>query len=159
MKTQMDNLATALSPEALEDRVATLQQKLSDSGHRTTPQRINILRALLTTETHPTAEEIWDRVRSVSPTTTLATVYKTLDTLKELGEVMELDTRDDSRHYDGLHPDPHPHAVCKRCGRIDDVDLDGLDTLQSQATKASGYRIEEQDVTFYGLCARCQQEE
>src|SRR5579875_2946174 len=93
-----------LSEEALEERVGTLQRKLADSGHRTTPQRLHILRALLETDKHPTAEDIWERVRRISPTTTLGTVYKTLDTLREMGEVMELDMRDGSRHYDALRP-------------------------------------------------------
>jgi len=150
--------ASALSPQELETRVGALQQKLTDSGHRTTPQRLHILRALLATDTHPTAEDVWERVRRISPTTTLGTIYKTLDTLKDMGEVMELETRDDSRHYDALHPDPHPHVVCTHCGRIDDVAVNGLAELQSQAIKASGYQIEEQQVTFYGLCRECQAE-
>lgn len=150
--------AGALSQKDLEKRVGALQQKLTDSGHRTTPQRLHILRALLALDTHPTAEDVWERVRRISPTTTLGTIYKTLDTLKDMGEVMELETRDDSRHYDALHPNPHPHVVCNRCGRIDDVDVTGLAELQSQAMTASGYQIEEQQVTFYGLCRECQAE-
>jgi Fur family peroxide stress response transcriptional regulator len=152
----IQRIKTPLSEQALEERVGALQRKLSDSGHRTTPQRLHILRALLETDKHPTAEDIWEGVRRVSPTTTLGTVYKTLDTLKEMGEVMELDMRDDSRHYDALRPTAHPHAVCTGCGRIDDVDLDGLAALQSRATEASGYHIREQHVTFYGLCRTCQ---
>ena len=150
--------ASALSQQELEARVGALQQKLADSGHRTTPQRLHILRALLATDTHPTAEDVWERVRRISPTTTLGTIYKTLETLKDMGEVMELETRDDSRHYDALHPDPHPHVVCTRCSRIEDVKVRGLAELQFQAMKASGYQIEEQQVIFYGLCRECQVE-
>lgn len=149
---------SALSQEDLERRVGALQQKLTDSGHRTTPQRLHILRALLATDTHPTAEDVWERVRWFSPTTTLGTIYKTLDILKDMGEVMELETRDNSRHYDALHPDPHPHVICHHCGRIDDVNVTGLADLQSQATAASGYQINEQQLTFYGLCGECQEE-
>ncbi len=156
MDTKIIGANSPLTQEALEARVAALQHKLADSGHRTTPQRLHVLRALLATEEHPTAEGVWERVRLISPTTTLATVYKTLDTLKEMGEVMELETCDQSRHYDALHPDPHPHAVCRRCGRIDDVAVAGLGDLQSRATVSSGYLIEEQSLTFYGLCRVCQ---
>ena len=139
----------------LDARLSALQQKLSDSGHRATPQRLHILRTLLATDAHPTAEAIWDEVRLVSPTTTLATVYKTLHTLIDMGEVLELDTKDSKRHYDALQPTPHPHAVCKRCGRIDDIDGAMLPDLQSPAAAASGYRLDEQHVTFYGLCPDC----
>ena len=146
----------SFSSPMLEARLTTLQQKLAETGHRTTPQRLHILRALLEMKTHPTAEDIWERVRHVSPTTSLGTIYKTLDTLRDLGEVMELDTRDDSRHYDALRPHPHPHAICTHCGQIADVEVSGLGELQSQATQASGYQINEQHVTFYGVCRKCQ---
>jgi Fur family peroxide stress response transcriptional regulator len=142
------------SDQHLVARVANLQQRLSDGGHRITPQRVHILRALLTAN-HPTAEEVWEEVRQISPTTSLGTIYKTLDTLKEMGEVRELETRDDRHHYDALRPSAHPHVVCNQCGKIDDVDIDGLVSLQTQATEASGYDIKDQQVTFYGLCRDC----
>lgn len=147
---------TPLSPEKLEERVSALQRKLAESGHRTTPQRLHILRALLETDTHPTAEDVWEKVRRISPTTSLGTIYKTLDTLEEMGEVMGLDTRGDCRHYDAIRPIAHPHIVCTGCGRIQDVEVDGLGTLQSQAAAASGFVVAEQHVTFYGLCRDCQ---
>lgn len=151
------DLSAPLPPDTREVRVAALQHKLAENGYRTTPQRLHILSALLAIKDHPTAEDVWSRVRLSSPTTTLATVYKTLDTLKEMGEVMEVETRDQSRHYDAIDPTPHPHAVCKGCGRIDDVALDGVADLQSQATRASGYQIDEHSLTFYGLCRACQE--
>ena len=145
-----------LTADALEARVFALQTKLTDAGHRTTPQRLHVLQALLATADHPTAEDVWERVRAVSPTTTLATVYKTLETLREMGEVMELATRDQSRHYDALRPNPHPHVVCKSCGRIADVALEDTCDFKSQASATTGYEIDEQVLTFYGQCKLCQ---
>lgn len=136
--------------------MTAVQRKLAHTGQRTTPQRLQILSALLA-EDHPAAETVWERVRGTSPTTTLATVYKTLETLKKMGEVMEVETRDQRRHYDALHPEPHPHAVCSGCGRIDDVTLTGIGDLQSQAMQASGYQIQDHSLTFYGLCRTCQE--
>jgi Fur family peroxide stress response transcriptional regulator len=147
---------TAPAPiDIREARVSTLQRKLADTGQRTTPQRVHILRALLESPTHPTAEQVWDRVRHVSPTTSLATIYKTLDTLKEMGEVIEVDSLDDRRHFDAHRPKPHPHVICTHCGKIEDVDVDGLDRLQSDAAVISGYEIEEPRLTFYGVCQDC----
>lgn len=148
---------THLSAGEVEDRVQMLQRKLSDSGHRVTPQRIHVLRAMLQTDTHPTAEDIWEQVRRVSPSTALGTIYKTLDTLREMGEVLEIDSHDDSHHYDAVRPTAHPHVVCTRCGRIEDVDVPGLGSLPAQAAAASGFQIAEQRVTFYGLCRECLQ--
>jgi len=144
-----------LSDLEREARVSMLQQKLSESGGRTTPQRLHVLRALLETSTHPTAEEVWERVREVSPTTSLGTIYKTLDTLKEMGEVILVDSGDDRHHYDARRPHPHPHVVCQQCGKIEDVDIEGLDGLQARASTATGYQIAEQRLTFYGVCADC----
>jgi Fur family peroxide stress response transcriptional regulator len=157
MDTDIPEQPTFPTAQMRDERISSLQRKLSESGHRTTPQRLHILRALLENATHPTAEDIWETVRLVSPTTSLGTIYKTLDTLMEMGEVIELDTRDDKHHYDAVRPKPHPHVICSNCGKIEDVEINGLADLQLQATLSSGYRIEEQQVTFYGLCGSCQE--
>jgi Fur family transcriptional regulator, peroxide stress response regulator len=137
-------------------RVAELREKLAGAGHRITPQRLYILEALVGDPSHPTAEAIYARVRQACPTTSLATVYKTLETLKEMGEVLELEFSDGSNHYDGLRPSAHPHVVCRRCGQIEDVEVDGIPDMQAQATGASGYRLQSHRIEFYGLCSHCQ---
>lgn len=139
-----------------QERIAALRQRLADSGHRITPQRLCILEALIDANRHPTAEEIYGRVRRVSPTTSLATVYKTLDTLKALGEVQELEFGDGRHHYDGVDPKPHPHVVCTHCGKIEDVNLPQVAALSTQAGQASGYAVAALRVEFYGLCGTCQ---
>ncbi len=143
----------------IEARVEDLRLKLHNSGHRITPQRLCILRALVNTNSHPSAEEIYAQVRVVSPTTSLATVYKTLDTLRDLGEVLELQPGDGRQHYDGVRPTFHPHVICTRCGAIEDVEIAGLSGLPAQAQTASGYEIHVPRVEFYGLCPACQARE
>ena len=140
----------------LDARVDDLRQKLQSSGHRITPQRLCILRALLDSNTHPSAEEIYAQVKQISPTTSLATVYKTLDTLRGLGEVLEIQPGDGRQHYDGVRPHFHPHVICTQCGEIQDVEVEGLIGLPGLAQSASGYEIHAQRVEFYGLCAACQ---
>jgi len=143
----------------IDARVDYLRQKLQNSGHRITPQRLCILRALLDSNTHPSAEEIYAQVKQVSPTTSLATVYKTLDTLREMGEVLEIQPGDGRQHYDGVRPHFHPHVICTQCGEIQDVEVEGLTGLPGLAQSASGYEIHAQRVEFYGLCAACQARE
>ena len=104
---------------------------------------------------HPSAEDLFARVRETCPTTSLATVYKTLDTLKAIGEVLELEFRDGSNRYDGVRPQSHPHLVCTRCGQIEDVDLDGISALAAEVAASTGYEIRSHRVDFYGLCAGC----
>ncbi len=142
-----------------EQRVEELRRKLHDSGHRMTPQRMCILQALIGSNTHPSAEEIHADVQRAAPMTSLATVYKTLETLRDLGEALEMEVGDGRRHYDAVQTHFHPHVVCTACGRIEDVALNDLGGLPTQAAQASGYRIESQRVEFYGLCGPCQQEQ
>lgn len=141
----------------IQERVAEMCRKLQGGGHRMTPQRLCILRALVESNSHPSAEEIYAQVQRVSPMTSLATVYKTLDTLRDMGEALEMEVGDGRRHYDGVRPRFHPHVVCTGCGRIEDVPLQDLSGLQAEAGEASGYRISAQRVEFYGLCGACQE--
>jgi Fur family peroxide stress response transcriptional regulator len=137
-------------------RVDEMRRKLAESGHRITPQRLCILQALTESKTHPSAEEIFGQVHRVCPTTSLATIYKTLQTLKDMGEVIELEFSDGSNRYDGLNPLSHPHAVCTKCGKIDDVEVEGLENLDKRASSKSGFKIENYRIDFYGLCGDCQ---
>lgn len=139
------------------ERVGFLRAKLAESGCRITPQRIAVLDALLNGLSHPTAEEIHVEVLKVSPTTSLATVYKTLDTLKALGEVQELDFGGGRAHYDGVDPVSHPHVVCTRCGRIEDVRLGHGTMLIDRASESSGYRLSTERLEFFGLCPGCRE--
>jgi Fur family transcriptional regulator, peroxide stress response regulator len=144
------------SIEQRRRRVAELTERLASSGHRLTPQRLFILEALVADTSHPTAEELFARVRQTCPTTSLATVYKTLETLRQMGEVLELEFSDGSNHYDALRPAAHPHVICEQCGRIEDVEVDGISRLQAHAMQASGYQLQSHRIEFYGLCQSCQ---
>ena len=139
-----------------QKRVSGLRTKLAESGCRITPQRIAILDALVNGASHPTAEEIHSLVLRTSPTTSLATVYKTLDTLKALGEVQELELGSGRNHYDAVDPVSHPHVVCTQCGRIEDVRLEQSSSLLDRASEVSGYRLVTQRLEFFGLCQNCQ---
>ncbi|MGD9098261.1 MAG: transcriptional repressor, partial [Desulfobacterales bacterium] len=101
-----------------------------------TPQRLAILRVLATGEVHPTVERIYETVRAEFPTTSIATVYKTISLLKQLDEVLELGFPDGSNRYDGHKPYPHPHVICTRCNQIIDPDLGGLKDLTDEVVKA-----------------------
>lgn len=140
-----------------DNRVTALLQKLADRGCRITPQRLRIVEALVGRDDHPNAEQVFARVRETCPNTSLATIYKTIDLLKAMGEVLELEFSDGSNRYDGRRPSAHPHAICTRCGRIQDLEVAGLTDIQDQAARASGFRIVTHRMDFYGLCQQCQQ--
>ncbi len=130
--------------------------RLRERGYRMTPQRLAVLRVLARSEGHPSAEQIYQQLQPEYPMLSLATVYKTLETLKEIGEVLELEFRDGSNRYDGATPRPHPHLVCTGCGRIEDLDVRDLDTLALEISRRTGYAVLRHRLDFYGLCPACQ---
>jgi Fur family peroxide stress response transcriptional regulator len=140
-----------------QDRFDWLMTRLRESDYRLTPQRVELIRLIITSNDHPSASRLYNQIKTQFPTMSLATVYKTLDLLKELGEVLEIDLRDDS-HYDGNHPEPHPHLICSKCNKIVDGDLDIDLGVLRKLERASGYTILRPQISFYGLCPDCKKE-
>ena len=137
-----------------EARFNELLTALKERDYRLTPQRVDLVRLIAFSEDHPSATQIYEKIRSRFPTMSQATVYKTLALLKEMGQVLEIDLRDDS-HYDGNRPDPHPHLVCTDCNKIMDGDLDIDLAAVRELERTSGYQITRSQVTFFGLCPDC----
>ncbi|HTP01109.1 MAG TPA: transcriptional repressor [Anaerolineales bacterium] len=133
-----------------EEMIAALQAR----EFRLTPQRVELVRLIASSEGHPSAAQLYARIKRRFPTMSHATVYKTLALLKELGQVLEIDLRDDS-HYDGNRPQPHPHLICIQCNKIVDGDV----ALDPQAIRKmereSGYMILRPQISLYGLCPDC----
>jgi Fur family peroxide stress response transcriptional regulator len=137
-------------------RFEHLLAKLRESEHRMTPQRVELIRLIVTSEGHPSASQLYVQIKKQFPTMSLATVYKTLDLLKELGEVLEIGLRDDS-HYDGNKPYPHPHLICTNCQTIMDGELDtAVKKIVQEVEKNFGFQIVKHQLDFYGICPDCQ---
>jgi Fur family peroxide stress response transcriptional regulator len=90
-----------VEPQTRLDEMIT---SLKEQGHRLTPQRMAVLKILAADEGHPSVEQIYEHVKVDFPMTSLATIYKTVTLLKEMGEVLELGFSDDSNRYDGHTP-------------------------------------------------------
>lgn len=142
-----------MDPQA---RFQQLVAKLKERGYRATPQRIALLKIIATSAGHPSATQIYQQMRQRFPTTTLATVYKTLTLLKEMGEVVELEFSSAENRYDGNKPYPHLHLVCTHCRRIIDPEIDPLGHVGAQVAKTTGYQIVGQRFELYGICPQCQ---
>jgi Fur family transcriptional regulator, peroxide stress response regulator len=141
-----------------EDRFQQMLDKLKSLDFRITPQRLAVLRILAASEDHPTAEQIFEKVKTEFPTTSLATIYKTIALLKGLNEVLELGFPDGSNRYDGNKPFPHPHVICTRCRKIMDPELMSLDGLKDEISKKTGFRIHHHRLDFFGVCQECQED-
>jgi Fur family peroxide stress response transcriptional regulator len=138
-------------------RFNELINALKGRDFRLTPQRVELVRLIASSEGHPSAAQLYTRIQRRFPTMSQATVYKTLALLKELGQVLEIDLHDDC-HYDGNRPQPHPHLICMKCNKI----VDGEASLDQESIrrmeKATGYRILRPQISLFGLCPDCRKE-
>jgi Fur family transcriptional regulator, peroxide stress response regulator len=137
-------------------RFEQLITKLKESQYRLTPQRVELVRLIAASAGHPSASRLYSQIKVRFPTMSLATVYKTLDLLKDLGEVLEIGLRDDS-HYDGNKPYPHPHLICTKCQKIMDGELEtSVKNIVHEVEKNFGFQVVKHQLDFYGLCSECQ---
>lgn len=142
-----------------DTRFQEMLGRLKQNGLRLTPQRMAIVRILAGSTAHPSVEQIHTAVRQNFPTTSLATVYKTVSMLKEMGEVMELGFGDSRNRYDANQPFTHPHLICTHCRQITDAHPATLHHLAEELARKSGYRILNHRLDFYGICPACQTKE
>lgn len=139
-----------------QTRFEQLIAKLREREYRLTPQRVELIRLIAASEDHPSAFRLYEQIKSQFPTMSLATVYKTLDLLKELGEVLEIGLRDDN-HYDGNKPYPHPHLICTKCKKIVDGELENsVKNIVQEVEQNFGFKILKHQLDFYGVCPDCQ---
>jgi Fur family peroxide stress response transcriptional regulator len=134
--------ATSAYPDALA-------QRLADSGLRSTPQRELIYGVLLTKRDHPTADEVFDRVRADLPTISLATVYNCLETLVQCELVRAVNfERGPTRYCPNLRP--HAHFHDEQSGSTHDIELppDLLERVSS--VLPPGYDAKSVEITFRG---------
>jgi Fe2+ or Zn2+ uptake regulation protein len=131
---------------------------LRDAGLKATPQRLAILRALDGDETHPTAQELFDRLRSDFPTLAVATVYNTLAALTRMRRCVPLELGGPLRFDPNVSA--HDHAVCERCAGIRDVMQPPVvaadsGTPRDPAAPVPGFRVRRVERIYRGLCADC----
>ena len=124
-------------------------------GYRMTPQREMILDAIHE-EGHITADEIYQRVRAKSSAINLATVYRTLEMLKQLSIVTAIDTGGGCVHYELAGEQPHHHLVCEACGETVELDCDVLLPLEQELCKRYGFQMNLNHLALFGLCPQCQ---
>jgi Fur family peroxide stress response transcriptional regulator len=140
----------------IQIRFNTMLQKLQERDFRITPQRLAVLKILASSESHPTVEQIHLQVKKNFPTTSLATVYKTITLLKDLNQVLELGFPVGSNRYDGNKPEPHPHLICMKCEMIIDPNLESLARMTRELTAETGFKILNHRLDFFGICPSCQ---
>jgi len=119
---------------------------------RSTKQRESVYQALMSLY-HPTAEEVYEKLRADCPSIGRATVFRNLSVLAEEGRAVKLFFPDEVARYDA-NIDGHYHFVCRRCDSI--IDLPATQRVTFPTSDA--FTVEQQEINFYGLCKECQQQ-
>ena len=132
-----------------------LRTALEASGQRFTEQRAAVYRFLRQTREHPSADDVFTSVRTVIPDISLATVYKSLETLVSCGLASKLTYGDGSARYDG-RTDPHPHARCLACGKVRDLPGHVDAASLTGVGELPGFTVEGYRVEVIGTCASCE---
>lgn len=130
----------------LEESIASLRQ----AGVRITPQRQAILRYLISSHTHPTADEIYQALSPDFPNISVATIYNNLRVFKDIGIVKELTYGDSSSRFD-FNTHNHYHIICEQCGKIVDFQYPQLNEIERLAC---GYSFGTTNDKFYSVCQK-----
>ncbi len=139
----------------MKDRIELLEA-LRERGFRLTPQRMMVLEAIESSDDHISAEEIHAKARAQYPYMNISTVYRTLDLWKELGMVAETDLGGGSLVY---HPEgkaQHHHLVCRKCGKVTDIDVSVFRQLRDDLRNKYGFDADLEHIGIFGTCTRCE---
>lgn len=117
-------------------------------------QRELILNAVLSSSDHPTADDVYARVRAENPRVSLGTVYRNLNLLAENGLLRRVSVPDGSDRFDGTLEE-HAHVVCAGCGRVEDLLPGALAPLLGELPRLTDYRILRTELVAVGLCPDC----
>ncbi len=139
-----------------------LRKKLQERQHKMTPQRQVVLQIFLDRPgEHLSAEDVHGILRSNQSEIGLATVYRSLELLSDLGILQKMEFGDGCSRYEVNTTDPsahhHHHLICTQCGKVIEFEDDLLENLEQDIANKSGFRILDHQVKFFGYCKECQE--
>lgn len=130
-------------------------ETLRRQGYRLTPQRLMILDAVIAGEAHVTAEDIHHEVAEQWPEMSLSTVYRTLETLRDLGLVTETDLGNGRVEYHFAERAKHHHLVCRKCGTVAQLDNTFFAPISEALHQQYGFHAELNHFALFGTCGKC----
>src|SRR5262245_52642675 len=119
-----------------------------------TRQREVVLQVIRGAQEHLTANEVFDAAKRLLPTISFATVYNSLRYLKDAGFITEIQFGNGASRFDRI-TSRHDHAICTKCGKLVDIELEYPSELVKQAAKYSKFKPESLEFTLRGLCPEC----
>lgn len=145
--------------ESEHEDYKTICDRLRNNSYKLTPQRQTILRTFLDNSArHLSAEDVYSLVKNEYPDMGLATVYRTLDLLAELGILQKNDFGDGRSRYEFARKNEHHHhhLICMNCGEVSEFDDDLLESLETVIFKRNRFKVVDHDLKFLGYCQKCQ---
>jgi len=134
----------------------TCIESLQEKGYRLTPQRIMVVDALHSVESHISAEEIFAKLKEKYPYANISTVYRTLELLKELGLVAEIEIGDGIARYHAREHSKHHHLICHKCGNAIELPEADLQPLAASLLTNHKFKADVTHLAIFGLCSKCQ---
>jgi len=141
--------------DILNKKLHFFERCCHESGLKITPQRTAIYKLLIRTDTHPTAEDIYQEVRKEMPNVSLDTVNRTLLTLAQIGAAFIVEGTGHPRRFDGGLED-HQHFRCIKCGKVVDFHYEPFDNIAVPDEIQGKFKILRKTVYLEGLCQTCQ---
>ncbi len=137
----------------MEKKTDEIIKVLKSKGLRVTPQRFAVYNNLLHRYDHPTADEILTDLNQNAPTLSQATIYSSLQTLRDVGLIREVLLEEGVCRYDA-NVSPHHHFLCLDCGKIEDIPWQTFSNLAIDKLPL-GLRVKQYEVIVQGHCDRC----
>ncbi len=133
--------------------VDNVVERFKSKKLKITPQRLGIFEILEGNTAHLSAEDVFKEIRKSYPTISFTTVYKTLEIMEKMGEIMKITIDEERKHYD---PDTniHHHIICSRCNKISDI-KDGFIKLKLPREILDEFTPSSYHISFYGTCKKC----
>jgi len=133
---------------------ASTIEALRSKGYKATPQRIAICRIALNSRAHPSARQVYDEVKKIHPTVSIATVYKTLEVLRDLDLLQEINFPKGKARFDS-YMNPHINLICLKCGTITDLDDKTAKEITNRVATTTRFKPTGQRIDVYGICQKC----
>lgn len=144
--------------ESIEHELEESITSLRKAGIRITPQRQAIIKFMISSKTHPSADEIYQALSPDFPNISVATIYNNLRVFKDIGLVKELTYGDSSSRFD-FNTHNHYHIICEKCGKIVDFHYPQLDEVEQLAQNVTEFDVTHHRMEIYGICKDCKEKE
>jgi Fur family peroxide stress response transcriptional regulator len=151
----MDINKDKLNSAEMDERIRRFTELCRKSGLKVTPQRIEVYKQLISTEGHPSAEILYEKVKKAFPSISFDTVNRTLLTLGQMGAASIVEGSGDVRRFDG-NINKHQHFRCVKCKRIVDFSYKPFDNIKLPPKLTRKFKVLKKTVYIEGICDLCQ---